>query len=50
MRQNFTHHFTQDGWTPADFEPGIEHALDQKWVEKGENDFYLLTQLGSEEM
>lgn len=43
---NFTTGFFENPWKAADFEPGIEYAAQQKWVEILPDEKYRLTDTG----
>jgi hypothetical protein len=50
MLQNFYDSFSQPGWQASDFKPGMDYALEMGWVEIGPNNFYTLTDKGSQVM
>jgi len=43
---NFMSAFDQPGWQPGDFKPGMEYAIEQKWIEMSRPDHFVLTPAG----
>jgi hypothetical protein len=50
MQQNFNIPFAQPGWRGSDWKPGMDYAIEQGWIERGQNNFYLLTDAGYKEI
>ena len=44
--RNFITPFTEPGWQSSDFQPGMEYAIEQKWIEAKGRDNFILTDLG----
>jgi hypothetical protein len=48
--RNFTAPFGEFPWSGTDYKPGMEYAIDKKWIEVGENGWLKLTDDGFAEL